>query len=165
MQIWKREIYRIEGTFPLVTMLDSLEHMPAQLSVLQAARRLIGASGRILVRIPVIAFAWREYREDWVQLDPPRHLFLHTRRSLKHLAEQAGLSVTDVIDDSNSFQFWGSEQYRRGIPLMSSQSLFTNPNASLFTPAQIAEFDRHAEALKATGDGDTACFFLKTACL
>ena len=50
------------------------------------------------------------------RLDPPRHQYVHTLKSLELTAKQAGLRVADVQHDSWSFQFWGSEQSKRGIP-------------------------------------------------
>src|SRR5690606_13809129 len=114
------------------------------------------------IRVPVAdSWAWRHYGTDWVQLDAPRHLFLHTRRSLDLLAADAGLVVERVADDSGAFQFWGSEQYRRDIPLRDPRSYAVNPRASDFTAAQIREFRRRAADLNARGEGDQASFYLR----
>jgi len=37
--------------------------------------------GWCVIRIPTVSsFAWEHYREQWVQLDAPRHFFLHKVR-------------------------------------------------------------------------------------
>ncbi len=119
--LWKREIGDVEGRFALVMMHHTFEHVTDPASTLAAAARLLVPGGRVLIRLPVAdSDAWREYGTDWVQLDAPRHIFLHTARSLGRLARDAGLHVVSRTHDSTAFQFWGSEQYRRGIPFAGS---------------------------------------------
>jgi SAM-dependent methyltransferase len=143
----------VSGSYRFVMFHHSLEHMPDQQAVLAHAKRLIGDNGRILVRLPTCSsFAWREYRENWVQLDAPRHLYLHSRDSLRRLAEQQGLRVERMRDDSGSFQFWGSEQYRRGIALIDPRG--HGKGHPLFDDAQMKAFARRAEALNRKGEGD-----------
>lgn len=149
----------VAGPYRLVMFHHSLEHMPDQQAVLARARQLIGDNGRIMIRVPTCSSAaWREYRENWVQLDAPRHLYLHSRESLRRLAAQHGLRVERMDDDSGSFQFWGSEQYRRGIAL-------TDPRGHgkahhLFDKADMKAFTRRAEALNRTGEGDQVSLVL-----
>ena len=106
----------------------------------------------MICRIPVAtAWAWREYGEHWVALDAPRHLFLHTEDSMRRLAVASGFRIERVVYDSTSFQFWGSEQYRLGIPLMDPRSHHVDPKRSPFGKAQIAEWERRAEELNRRG--------------
>jgi len=97
-----------------------------------------------------------------VQLDAPRHIFLHSVRSIEICAEVAGLRVADIDFDSTAFQFWGSEQYKRGIPLESEQS-FLKGNRSLFKKQDIRRFREHADNLNRSQQGDQACFYLRAA--
>jgi len=141
------------GPYRLVMFHHSLEHMPEQQAALAAARALISETGRILVRVPTCSSAaWRDYRENWVQLDAPRHLYLHSRESLRLSAERAGLRVLSMTDDSGSFQFWGSEQYRRGIAL--SDPAGHGNTHRLFSKAEMKVFAARAKALNAQGQGD-----------
>jgi hypothetical protein len=77
------------------------------------------------------------------------------------LASRSGFTITDVRYDSSAFQFWGSEQYLRGIPLRSPRSYAENPGRSIFSPKQIADFERRARELNEAGQGDQAGFFLQ----
>jgi hypothetical protein len=95
-----------------------------------------------------------------VQLDAPRHLFIHSVKSMETLAAQAGLRVAEVAWDSTEFQFWGSEQYLRDIPLRADASYATRPEKSIFSARQIADFRTKAAELNALGRGDQAAFFL-----
>ncbi len=143
--------------FDFIMLHHSLEHMPAQAEALHAAAQLMAPGGVILLRIPLSdSYAWEHYRENWVQLDAPRHLYLHSRRSVAILAKQCGLQIDKVIDDSSKFQFTGSELYRQGIALNTSKR-----DRKIFSKAQLRKFSQHAEQLNAEGHGDQAAFYLR----
>lgn len=117
----------------------------------------------MIVRTPVCdGFAWRTYGVDWVQLDAPRHLFIPTRAGMQRIAGRAGMRVVQSFDDSSAFQFWGSEQYRRGVPLHDPRSYADNPATDLFTDDQIRAWEQCASALNRARDGDSTCFVLRS---
>lgn len=146
----------VQGEYDLVMAHHSLEHMPDQHGAMAALRRLLAPGGCLLIRIPVKSgAAWRHYGEHWVQLDAPRHLFLHTEQSLLRLAAAHGLEVVDSFYDSTDFQFIGSELYRRDIPLIEGDV------EALFPAPERAEFRRRARELNQGRDGDQACFVLR----
>lgn len=162
MRILKGDIFGIQKQYDLIMLHHSFEHMPRPLAVLQQVHRLLRPSRFVVIRIPVASsFAYRKYGEHWVQLDPPRHLFLHTVRSMELLAAASDFRIADVIHDSTEFQFWASDQYRDNIPLRDERSYLTNPGTSMFSPSQIADFRRAADDLNREGDGDSACFVLQ----
>lgn len=154
----------VEGRWDAIMFHHSFEHIPDPLATLKAVAARLTPQGTCLLRIPVAdSRAWRIYGTDWVQLDAPRHLFLFTRASLDILARQAGLKVTAVDCDSYDFQFWGSEQYRQGIPLFSEGSYRWGSGAPIFPAEQIARWQQESERLNRTGEGDQAAFYLKLA--
>ena len=161
VRVLKRRPEDLEPAFDLIMMHHSLEHVPDPLATLQALNRLLADDGTLLVRIPVAADAWQTYRTDWVQMDPPRHLYLFTERALGSVAEAAGLSVAHVQYDSTEFQFWGSEQYRRGVPLVGPGPFRGFVPSVEFEPGQIERWREEAERLNARHRGDQACFYLK----
>lgn len=146
----------------LILLSHSFEHMDRPGEVLTRLASLLLGGGVILLRIPLAASLARErYRENWVQLDAPRHLFLHTPASIRLLAVQSGLEVTDVVYDSSAFQFWGSEQYVRDIPLADPRSYAVDPDGGVFSPEEIRGFEEEARRLNAECRGDQACFVLR----
>jgi SAM-dependent methyltransferase len=152
----------IPGCWDLIMLNHSFEHMPHPAKVLERLAMLLNDQGSILIRIPVAdSWAWRTYGVHWAQLDAPRHLFLHTQRSMSILAEQLGLTVSRVFFDSTSFQFWGSEQYKRDIPHRDPRSYGENPNTDLFTADEIRRFHRRAQRMNRQGIGDSAGFVLQ----
>jgi len=148
----------IEGTYDLVMFHHSLEHMPDHHGILRAARGMVREGGVALVRMPVMgSAAWEEYREDWVQIDAPRHLLLHTREGFRTLARAAGFRLAEIVDDSEPFQFWGSELYRRGMPLSEHRDRLED----VFTPAEREAFVQRTDEVKRLGRGDQAAYFLE----
>jgi SAM-dependent methyltransferase len=159
--ILKRTIQDVDGQFNLIMFHHSFEHMEP-FGVLSAVARLIAPDGFCIIRIPVAdSWAWENYGVNWVQIDAPRHFFLHTRKSMEILANKAGLNIKRVICDSSDFQFWGSEQYKRGIPLYSAHSYSVNPAKSIFSKEQIKLFKQKAEKLNYESRGDQAQFYLQ----
>lgn len=144
----------IAGPYEAVTMHHVLEHMPDHHAALREVRRLLVPGGVLLLRMPLVGgLAWRLYGADWVQLDPPRHLLLHSPASLRRLATAHGFALRRIEFDSTGFQFWGSELYRRGIALNDPRSPTVTRGAG-FTAAEMADFARRARAANARGEGD-----------
>jgi SAM-dependent methyltransferase len=161
VRIQRRTLDEVEGTWDVVMFHHSFEHMADPVETLTRAAEILSPSGCCLVRMPVVpSQAWREYGVDWVGLDAPRHLFIHSVESVRLMATAVGLEVREVVFDSTDFQFWGSEQYRRDIPLRSERSHAENPSRSIFSRAQILAFRRRATAANRAGLGDQAAFYL-----
>jgi len=139
----------------LIMFHHSFEHIPDQLETLQAAAGLLAPNGSCIVRIPVVGYAWEKYGTNWVQLDPPRHFFLHTEKSVQLLSEKAGLRIKSVEYDSFEFQFWGSELYVRGIALGAK-----GVPRRFFTAKEFRDFKRKSDDLNAARRGDQAMFVL-----
>jgi predicted SAM-dependent methyltransferase len=139
----------------------SFEHLPDPLASLTDIHRLLPAGKFCLIRLPLSAFAWEKYGVDWVQLDPPRHLFLFTERAFRGLAEQAGFEVAKVVYDSEAFQFFGSEQYARDIAMNDELAFRGDFSKSIFTEEQMRRWEREAELLNGENRGDQACFYLR----
>ncbi len=162
LKIVRRTIDQIEGPWDVVMMHHSLEHVPDPTEVLTHAARLLAPGGHCLVRVPVMpSLAWELYGPDWVQLDAPRHLYLYSLAGLDLLVARAGLETVSVTYDSTPFQFWGSEQYRRDLPLSDARSYGRNPGASVFSTREIREFERLTVEANRTGRGDQVAVLLR----
>lgn len=162
IHILKQHPQRLSGEFDLVTLHHSLEHIPNQVETLKAVRAILKPKGFCLVRVPLVSSeVWETYGADWVELDAPRHLYLHSLSSIELLGANAGLRLVDRCWDSTAFEFWGSEQYRRGIPLMAEESFHQNPSKSDFTYREMADFKKHAEEVNLAGRGGRGCFFFQ----
>jgi SAM-dependent methyltransferase len=147
---------REAGRFDLVMFHHSLEHIPEPIAPLRAARTLLKSGGQCLVAVPVASSeAWHTYGTDWVELDPPRHFFLHTEDSFTTAAREAGMIVCAVEPDGTPFEFWGSELYRRGMTLVGPDGQFRNAR-DLFTSHELQTFEHRATHANAAGRGGRA---------
>lgn len=162
IKYFKKGITELEGKFRYITFNHSLEHIPDQLSQLTAARHLLADGGICLIRIPLVSsYVWEKYGVNWVELDAPRHLYLHSKESIKLLAEKAGLYLIDTIYDSDEFEFAASEQYQVGISLFDQRSYLVNPDQSIFTSQQMVAFKQEARRVNTDGTGGRAGFFFR----
>lgn len=162
LRILKQSIHQVEGIWDVIMFHHSFEHLPDPLETLRAAGRYLREGGICLIRIPTVSsYAWREYRADWAQIDAPRHLFLHSAESIAFIAGRAGFAIADCVYDSTAFQFWASEQYRCGIPLLAETSYFRNPARSIFSKSDIKAFAMRSAALNKQRQGDSAAFYLR----
>jgi SAM-dependent methyltransferase len=160
--VLRRTVEEVVGTFDLVMLHHSFEHVPDPRATLEAVAGRLSPTGRVLVRMPTVSSAaYERYGRDWIQLDPPRHLTLFSREGMETLARRTGFTVDAVADDSSSFQFWGSEQARSGTSLMAPDSHFVNAAGSAFARGQLRAWDREADELNRAGLGDQAAWVLR----
>ena len=160
-KVRKATLQDVSGKYDLIMFQHSFEHMPNQLETLQCVNRLLAKNGVCLLNMPTVSsYAWKHYKENWVQLDAPRHLCIHSQDSIRILASKAGFEVSNVVYNSWSSQFWGSIQYQNNIPLFSNKSYEANPSKSIFSKSEIVEFERRAKELNLMGQGDAAVFYL-----
>lgn len=150
VRVERRSLCDVKAAYEVILFRHSLEHM--QLDALRLARSHLRNHGLCVVCIPVIGWAWRHYQTSWAQLDPPRHLFLHSRKSFELLAAASGFRIESVIFDSSEFQFWASDCYQQNIPLVRA-------NAPGFVDS--LKMRRQAAALNRRGLGDSAQFYLR----
>lgn len=155
----------VDGTYDLVMFHHSLEHIADPATTLLAARERLAPGGRVLVRTPVASESWLRYGADWVELDAPRHLHVHTVRSLEILARGAGLELRDVRWETDAFELWGSEQYARDIPLTDPRSHFVSGGGrgQVFTRAEMRRFRARARRLNREGLAGRGAFWLAPA--
>jgi 2-polyprenyl-3-methyl-5-hydroxy-6-metoxy-1,4-benzoquinol methylase len=156
-RILKAELHDLDGSFDLITFHHSLEHMPEPVAALREAARLLAPSGRILIRVPVMdKWAWRQYGTNWIQLDPPRHLYTFSEASLHKLAVSSSLQVTEIVYDSTTFQFEGSDAVMRSSAAARNETAERTQTTDMSRSAMR----RLADRLNRERDGDQACFFL-----
>jgi SAM-dependent methyltransferase len=161
VKVYKKELSELAAnSYNLLMMHHVLEHIDEQVSELKECNRLLKKGGVLLINIPVLGKAWEIYKQNWVQLDAPRHFVLHTLKSMAILAEKTGFTIGKTIFDSTAFQFWGSELYKKDIPLTLPGTHEWYLVDKGFTPAQILQFDDEAKLLNAAQTGDSAIFYL-----
>ncbi|HLY31312.1 MAG TPA: methyltransferase domain-containing protein [Ktedonobacterales bacterium] len=179
LSIRKQSIHEATGVWDVIMFHHAFEHIADPHETMQQVARLLAPAGVCLIRIPISAsYAWQHYGPNWVQLDAPRHFFLHTPTSMRLLAQEAGLRMENIIYDSTSFQFWGSELYSRDISLWVGQRMVDeikagvapaptanaatdSPQPALFTRDDLARFEAQAQKLNEQQLGDQAGFYMR----
>jgi len=86
------------ASFDVVTFWDVLEHTFSPVDELAHAARLLRPGGLLIANVP----NWDSpdrwlFGRYWLGLDPPRHLYVFTRRTLTALLAKAGFSVLDWV--------------------------------------------------------------------
>ena len=156
VKVLKKDVFEIDELYDLIMLHHSFEHMPNPKEILEEIRKHIEPDGTIIIRIPVAnSYAWRKYHTHWVQLDAPRHFFLHTVKSMNILANECALKLSSIEYESTAFQFTGSEKYLRDIAFSEKDSIFSKK--------QMKIFGKEAKRLNQINDGDSVCFYLKKA--
>jgi 2-polyprenyl-3-methyl-5-hydroxy-6-metoxy-1,4-benzoquinol methylase len=164
LNILKKQIFDIDGQFDIIMLHHSFEHIDTPIETIQAISKLLAPEGVCIIRIPIVdSWAWETYGPNWVQIDAPRHFFLHSKKSMNVIAQKAGLCIKEIVYDSTEFQFWGSEQYKKGIPRNADNSYFVNPSKSMFTKKQMNLFKQKAKILNSEQKGDQSAFYLVVA--
>lgn len=80
------------GSFDVVTLWNSLEHMSDPLGVLESGWRVLADGGRLYVSVPNFdSFGSGYFRKNWFPLDLPRHLSHFTPATIRTAFERAGL--------------------------------------------------------------------------
>lgn len=159
LHIRKANVFDIEGTWDIVTYHHVFEHVSDPLENLLKVRELLADTGVCILRMPTVSsYAWKHYRTNWVQLDAPRHFFLHSIKSVQHLAAQAGLRLVKIEYDSTYKQFADSERY------IADQSLRQERPKGFFRFLQRKikkhRFIKLARKMNIANLGDQAAFFL-----
>jgi predicted SAM-dependent methyltransferase len=119
LTIHRSEMSELNRSYDIVMSHHVFEHLPDPLEAIKDMARLTKPGGYVFIRMPnADSFAKEHYGINWINWDPPRHVFVHTPASVEILAKKANLEVKDIFFDSENFQFTGSEQYVKNIPLM-----------------------------------------------
>lgn len=156
------DIFDIEETFDVIIMKGTLEHQPNQIELMKKAHSLLRPGGRCIIRIPICdSYAYRRYGTNWVQFDCPRHLYLHTKLSIRILAEKSDFEVANMWDDSELLQIVGSEQLLRDVYLSDPESVIPSGGSGLFDATQIREFLALYAKIQKNQMGDTFIFDFK----
>lgn len=100
LRVCKCALADCPGMYDVILLSHSLEHMVDPEEVLKEIRRHLRPGGRAIIRIPLALEDWRINRDRWHELDPPRHLFLHTPESLAIIAARASLRIVHTRFDS-----------------------------------------------------------------
>lgn len=160
LKILKTDIFSIDQKFDVIVYDHAFEHIPNPLENLAKVSELLNNGGTCVLRIPTVPnYAWSVYKTNWVQLDAPRHYFIHSPKSIEHLAKQVGLQLVKIEYDSTHFQISGSEKYVNNIALTAKRK--RGPLDFLTRKIEKIKATKLASKLNKENRGDQAIFYLK----
>lgn len=162
LKILKEDLEIHIGQYDLILLNHAFEHMRDPIGAARRVKDLLAPEGVVVLRIPTVdSAAWKMYGADWFQIDAPRHLYLHSQKSIHLVAAQSGMTVTSVHFDSDRHQFQMSERFRADLPtILPPQDRWKLQSLGV-TTRQVKAWARMAAALNALGMGDQACFYLR----
>ena len=164
LKILKKSILQVSNNqkFDFIIFSHSFEHLENPIETLNKVKKILSKNGKCIIRIPVKTdYIWNKYGTNWVQIDAPRHFFIYSMDSFKILVEKAGFKIKKTFFDSTEFQFWGSEQYKKDIPIESENSYAISPEKSIFTHSDIKKFKLQSQELNDKRLGDQAIFIME----
>ena len=85
------------GSFDVVTMWQSLEHVHNPIAILREVLRVLVPGGTVVIAVPNFeSFSARLFGEHWFGLELPRHLTHFTANTLREMLQVAGFDVRSV---------------------------------------------------------------------
>ncbi len=158
VHIYKKEIHDMTGSFDGIYFNDSFEHVTDPHEVMASIKRLLSPSGIARIKIPVYPnIAFDMFGADWFQIDAPRHIFLHTKQSMEHLAKEHGLVIVKREYDSGVDQIVRSYLYSVGIPLWEQTRDVIH---QYFSESDMKDIGKSCEIANQNEYGDHAVFYL-----
>jgi SAM-dependent methyltransferase len=162
VRTFTRSIEDEPGTYDVVMLHHSLEHVPDPADTLRHVRRVLAPGGRALVRMPVAgSYGWRTYRENWLGLEPPRHIVIPSIDGMRRLAERTGFDVDSIEFDSSGCCYAVSEIWASGRTVSYPRRPWQKRTLELCGPERVAQLEELARKQNAAGDGDHAAYYLK----
>jgi SAM-dependent methyltransferase len=92
-----------DQSFDAVTLSHVIEHVHNPVALLQECHRVLKPGGRLVVVTPNVESRGHQvFGEHWRDLDPPRHLYLFSLRTLRICAAKSGLDINALRTSSRS---------------------------------------------------------------
>lgn len=157
-ELRKTDYFDIQEKFDVVMFHHSFEHILHPVSLFEKLKEILNPGGQALIRVPVTdGQVWKDHREYWFQLDAPRHIFIPSLKAMEILSSQFDLPLEKVIFDSNASQFWATELYKKGKPLVGADE------TKECTKEELHTFEKTAIDYNRKKIGDQACFYFRNA--
>lgn len=158
VKIYKKTIHEMQGEFDYIFMMDSFEHMTDPHEVMDSLGRLLAPKGVVRIEIPVFPnIAFDMFGVNWYQLDAPRHIFLHGKKSMEYLAEKHNFVIVNSEWNSNNSQIVRSFLYSKDVCFndQTQEAL-----VKYFSQADLDSITKQCDMANQNEYGDHAVFYL-----
>ncbi len=100
------------ASFDVIALNHVFEHLRDPRQALTELARILKPGGALILAVPQSrSLLFWLFREDWLQLDVPRHMFVPSVTNLQRLARAAGFTVTSVRYNSTPAAIMGTLYY------------------------------------------------------
>lgn len=155
IKIFKSEVcdFKPQHKYKLISFMHSLEHIYNVKEVLDAVSKWVDEDGKIAITIPFFSnYYWKKYGIFLHILDPPRHFYIHTKKSICLLMEEMGFELKYFDTEINPSIPWMARNNRMGKGEK-------NEGANFALDSMISIFSRGLRGkLKKQEDGAIATF-------
>lgn len=161
INIYKKSVFETTEQYDFIMLHHAFEHMDEPLKVLQQLFKLLKKGKCLLIRTPAMGcYSWKKYGVNWMDLDAPRHLIIHSVKSMQLLAAQAGFELRETVFDGNYMSLIGSDQYAKDIALPDALSYSVNKEAAGYSKADIEILKKITVENNLQKQSDQAAFYL-----
>lgn len=129
-----------KNSFDAVTMRHVIEHTEDPIRFLKKAWFILKPGGKLIVVTPNIeSLGHSIFKKNWVHLDPPRHLFLFSAKSLRRCAQISGLRnpKIKVVPAAGEITYKTSQEIKKKAKAEGFSNLFRNITGLLFQLFEI----------------------------
>lgn len=83
-----------ETAFDVITYWDVMEHVYDPMAVFSKTNQLLKDNGLLLINFPPAeSFARHKFKDNWIGYDPPRHLYVFSRETMKAYLVRNGFEI------------------------------------------------------------------------
>jgi SAM-dependent methyltransferase len=132
----------VADNFDAIVMSHVIEHVPDPILLLKECHRILKPEGRLILATPnVDGWFHRKFLQNWVHLDPPRHLYLFGTGTLTESVRRSGFNkpVKCFTELGAPFAYGASELIRRNGKFIerAGAPIGTNLKAGLMNLAEL----------------------------
>jgi SAM-dependent methyltransferase len=95
-----------DNHFDVITLAHVMEHLHDPLGLLRKCHRILKRGGQLVATTPNLnSLGHKLFKQSWMPLDPPRHLYIFSRPALEDLLRRAGYSVLSSYSSAGGSGF------------------------------------------------------------
>ncbi len=96
-----------ENSFDAIVLNHVIEHVFDPITLIKECRRVVKPGGKIILLTPNMeSWGHRKFKKDWINLDPPRHIFLFSPKTMLACATAVGFNNIEVTTTPANAEFF-----------------------------------------------------------
>jgi len=126
------------GQYDAIVGSHVIEHLHDPVGTLRECKRLLRRNGRIIMITPNTAsYGYREFRQHWIGLDPPRHIHLFNPFNMACLARLSGFARFAITTTPAHASTFVRTSINLGTPAVDDVLTHTSRSVQLRVAAQV----------------------------